>query len=144
MLKLTNTGTGHAFPTYTTPAVMLKAAFLDKEGEIVAGGFYGERVLQRRLNMQTSPWSEDSDTRVLPGDSAELKFSRRVPVGASTLYLWVWVEPDNFYTGFYQSYLRKGKSFPGAEILSRALQDTLKSPYLLFSRMFPIPERDAS
>jgi hypothetical protein len=138
VLTLTNTGTGHAFPTYTTPAVFLKAAFLDKGGNILPGGHYEERILQRRLDMTVSPWGEEFDTRVLPGESARLEFSRRVPEGAASLYLWVWVEPDHFYTGFYRAYLRNGANFPGAERLSQALKDSLDSHYLLFSRTVPI------
>ncbi len=45
-LSLTNSGTGHAFPTYTTPAVFLKAAFLDKSGAILAGGHPGRGALR--------------------------------------------------------------------------------------------------
>ena len=134
VLKLKNTGTGHAFPTYTTPAVFLRAAFLDAEGGILPGGYYEEKILQRRLDMSASPWGEKFDTRVLPGESAELKFSRRVPQGAHALYLWVWVEPDHFYTGFYRSYLRGGRKFKGAQQLAAALKNSLDSPYLLFSR----------
>ncbi len=139
-LKLTNSGTGHAFPTYTTPAVFLKAAFLDEAGNILPGGHYEEKILQRRLDMTMTPWGEAFDTRVLPEDSAVLDFSRRVPAGAASLYLWVWVEPDHFYTGFYRAYLKNGANFPGAKQLSRALSDSLESHYLLFSRTIPVRE----
>ena len=88
--------------------------------------------------MSASPWGEEFDTRVLPGATASLEFSKQVPKGADSLYLWVWVEPDNFYTGFYRSYLKRGTDFPGAKKLSRALKDSLNSPYLLFSRTIPV------
>ncbi|MCZ6533417.1 MAG: multiheme c-type cytochrome [SAR324 cluster bacterium] len=139
-LTLTNTGTGHAFPTYPTPAVYLKAAFLDKVGAVVPGNFHKEKIIQRSLDMSVYPWGEKFDTRVLPGESVSLNFRRRVPAAAASLYLWVWVEPDNFYTGFYRSFLKRGKDFPGAEQLSQALQNSLDSQYLLFSRTVPIEQ----
>ena len=138
VLTLSNTGTGHAFPTYTTPAVFLRAALLDEDGEVVPGDYFEEKILQRRLDMSTSPWGERFDTRVLPGESASLAFSRTVPEQAASLYMWVWVEPDHFYTGFYRYYADSGKDFPGAEQLSRALRNSLESRYLLFSRTVPI------
>jgi hypothetical protein len=140
-LTLANTGTGHAFPTYTTPAVILKAALLDADGQVLPGGFYAEKILQRRLDMDTSPWGERFDTRVLPGEGATLTFARRVPPGAVSLYLWVWVEPDHFYTAFYRGYLAGGRDFPGAALLEEALRNSLESQYLLFSRTVPLDGR---
>ena len=137
-LTLKNTGTGHAFPSYTTPAVTLKAAFLDDADRVIAGGFYEEKLLQRRLNMNTSPWTETFDTRVLPGQEAVLEFERTVPPEAKTLYLWVWVEPDQFYTGFFQSRLDNGDEFEGREQLQLALQNSLDNQYNLFQRRIPL------
>lgn len=136
-LTLENTGVGHAFPTYTTPAVYLRAALLDAAGKVLPGTF-AEQVLQRRLNLGTSPWSEDFDTRVLPGQRATLRYERTVPPGAVALYLWVWVEPDHFYTGFYRSLLARGGERPGADALREALRRSLASPYRLFGRRIPV------
>lgn len=143
-LSLTNSGTGHAFPTYTTPAVFLKAAFLDESGAILGGGYYEERIIQRRLDMSTSPWGERFDTRILPGESAKLTFSRKVPAGADVLYLWVWVEPDHFYSGFYRAYLAGKGDFAEAAQLREALKNSLDSHYLLFSRSFPVQREGAA
>lgn len=137
-LTLRNSGTGHAFPTYTTPAVFLKAAFLDDQGKVVPGGHYEEKILQRRLDMSTRPWGEQFDTRILPGQEARLVFERRVPPGAKSLYLWVWVEPDQFYTGFFRQRLAGGSEFAGAKLLDSALKASLVSQYSLFSRTIPI------
>ena len=137
-LTLRNTGTGHAFPTYTTPAVYLKAALLDDKNRIIPGGFLEEKILQRRLNMSTSPWTEFFDTRVLPGDAATLSFSRVVPPQARQLYLWVWVAPDQFYSGFFRSILRRGNNRPGAREIEIALKNSINSQYRLFGRKIPI------
>ncbi len=102
------------------------------------GDYFAERLLQRRLNMGTSPWSEAFDTRLQPGASATLTFARRVPPAAATLYVWVWVEPDHFYAGFYRSYLRNGADFPGGAQLRTALQNAEASPYALFSQRISV------
>jgi hypothetical protein len=140
-LSLRNTGTGHSFPTYTTPAVFLRAAFLDDEGKVLQGQYYEEKLLQRRLDMSSNPWGEKFDTRLAPGEQAELEFKRTVPQGAASVYLWVWVEPDHFYTGFYRSYLKNGDQFPGGKKLRTALKNSLDSRYLLFSRKIPVKRR---
>ena len=140
-LSLRNTGVGHSFPTYTTPAVFLRAAFLDEEGKVLQGGYYEEIILQRRLDMGANPWGEEFDTRVAPGGEARLEFRRTVPQGAASVYLWVWVEPDHFYTGFYRSYLKGGEQFPGGKQLRDALNNSLDSRYLLFSRKIPVKRR---
>jgi hypothetical protein len=137
-LTLTNTGTGHAFPTYTTPAIYLRAAFLDAQGQVLPGGYFEEAVLQRTLDMSTAPWTELADARLLPGKAATLRFSRVAPRGATTLYLWVWVEPDHFYTGFFRDRLAEGAGHPDARLLEQALRATQESQYLLYSRRVPI------
>ncbi|MBI3994208.1 MAG: hypothetical protein HY342_13120 [Candidatus Lambdaproteobacteria bacterium] len=137
-LTLTNSGTGHAFPTYTTPAVFLRAAFLDASGQVLPGDYFAETLIQRRLDMTRSPWGEEFDTRVLPGKSAQVSFDRRAPPGAHTLYLWVWVEPDHFYTGFFEDSLRNGGDAPGSAQLRQAWEQSLRNRYLLFSRRIAV------
>lgn len=136
-LTLRNTGAGHAFPTYTTPAVFLKAAFRDADGRALPG-HYEEHVIQRRLDTTTNPWTQEFDTRVMPGEAATLTFSRTVPAAARDLYLWVWVEPDHFYTGFFRARLQGGGDFRGADRLREALETTHQRQYLLFSRTVPV------
>ena len=137
-LTLTNTGTGHAFPTYTTPAVHLRAALLDAENRALPG-YYAEVTLQRRLDMGTTPWSELADTRLLPGQSATVRLEGDIPAAARFIYLWAWVEPDNFYTGFFQARLSAQGDFPGRAALEAALRTSESRAYLLFRHKVPIP-----
>jgi len=137
-LTIANTGTGHAFPTYTTPAVFLRAAFLDGAGQVLPGGYFAEKIIQRRLNMAVSPWQETFDTRLLPGDATTLRFARQVPAEAVALYLWIWVEPDHFYTDFFQSRLRADPAGPGAAQYRASMERTLARRYLLFGRTVPL------
>ncbi len=135
-LTITNTGTGHMFPTYTTPAVFLKAAFLDANGRAMAGHFEQD-IIQRRLKT-SGQWQELFDTRIAPDKSRTLKFKRNVPKGASQFKLWVWVEPDHFYEGFYRQTLQNSPNHRGREALQQALQTTLDRQYALFSKTIDI------
>ena len=136
-LRVTNTGTGHAFPTYTTPAVYLRAALLGADDRPLRG-HYEEVVLQRRLDMSTDPWSEEFDTRLLPGKSATLEFTRTIPEDAVALYLWLWVDPDQFYNGFFRQRLSGDDAFQGRAQLRAALEEAERRQYLLWSKRIAI------
>lgn len=137
-LRVTNSGTGHAFPTYTTPAVFLRAALLGADDRPLPGQ-YEELIIQRRLDMSTMPWGEYFDTRLLPGKSAQLDFTRTIPSEAVALYLWIWVDPDHFYNGFFHQRLQGGEEFDGRAQLQAALDETEHRQYLLWSRRISIP-----
>lgn len=136
-LTLKNTGVGHMFPTYTTPAVFLKGSFLDAEGRAIPN-YYEEKVIQRSLDMSIQPWGEHFDTRVAPNESIELEFERTVPSEAKSFQLWVWVEPDEFYEGFYRTTLANSPNHEGRAQLEAALQTTLDRQYSLFSVTVPV------
>jgi len=144
VLNLRNTGTGHAFPTYTTPAVRLQIAFLDAAGQLIAPEAGAEHVLQRVLDMSTNPWGELRDTRLLPGQGAEAAFEGVVPAGAATLRFQVRVEPDEFYARFYQDRLREN---PAADVAAQyriALERARSTPYTLFQREVPVADNSQS
>lgn len=136
-LTLKNTASGHRFPTYTTPGIFLKAAFLDEAGQVLPG-FYEEAIIQRRLDMSTRPWTEEFDTRLAPNDSLTLIFERKIPAAAKKFMLWVWVEPDHFYEGFYRNLLNSSPRHQGREMLEKALQTTLDRQYSLFAKTLVI------
>jgi hypothetical protein len=135
-VRLTNSGTGHAFPTYTTPAVYVRAAFLDSVDRPISGT-YEEKILQRRLDMSVLPWGETFDTRILPGESSELRFDHEVPEQATSLYLWIWVDPDQFYNGFFQNMLER-PDFEGRSQIEAAHAETVRRQYLLWSKKIAI------
>lgn len=144
-LTIKNTGTGHMFPTYTTPAVLLKAAFLDAAGKIISKQYYEELIIQRRLNLSTSPWTEYFDTRLAPEEYVTLEFEKTVPPEAKNFKLWIWVEPDNFYELFYRTVLRNSPNHKGKKQLEEALQATIDRQYSLFSKdLRVLPENDDS
>ncbi|MGK5092111.1 hypothetical protein WDW89_08900 [Deltaproteobacteria bacterium TL4] len=136
-LTLTNTGTGHYFPTYTTPAVFLKATFLNVDGKAIPK-YFEEKVIQRSLNMSTQPWTEYFDTRLAPGESVTLEFERTIPQEATRFKLWIWVIPDHFYEGFYRNILQKNPNHQGIAQLKQALDDAVHRQYALFAKTLTI------
>jgi len=137
-LSIKNTGVGHAFPTYTTPAVYLRAAFLDGAGKNLSTKPAAETVLQRRLDMSTDPWGEASDSRLLPGESATLEIRQAVPAGARSLRLWIAVEPDQFYAQFFEERLAESPAPDVARRYRSALAKTHSTPYVLFETAIPL------
>ena len=91
--RLTSTGIGHAFPTYVTPKVIMKAVALDEAGKPMAGSEVGNAI-QRQVDFIDGDWKERFDTRLLPGQSATLEISW--PKSGQVKF-WLEVHPDDFY-----------------------------------------------
>ncbi len=91
--RLTSTGIGHAFPTYVTPKVIMKAIALDETGRPIPGSEVGH-VIQRQVEFVDDDWIERADTRLLPGQSATLEISWPK---SSRVKFWLEVQPDDFY-----------------------------------------------
>ena len=138
-LKLQNTGVGHAFPTYVTPRVVMRAELVDAAGTIVAGTRM-ERTIERAVETDLS--KQIRDTRLLPGRVASLVYRRRVPPQAATLRVRVIVEPDAFYTRFFDTVLKENIAEMGAgrgrAQIAEALADTRRSPFTLYERDLPV------
>lgn len=103
VFSLTNTGVGHAFPTYVTPQVIMHAVLLDQSGKTDPGT---ERtfVIQRRVKAEDDNWEEVSDTRLLPGQTAQIE----LPWGkAHQARAWLEVLPDDYYHSATYSQLLK-------------------------------------
>ncbi|MBF0351120.1 MAG: hypothetical protein HQM11_08805 [SAR324 cluster bacterium] len=137
-LTLENTGTGHYFPTYSTPAVFMKAAFLDETGNVAGDEYYAEKILQRRLDVSSTSWNEIFDTRLAPEKSVSLKFEKRIPPTAQSFKLWVRVEPDHYYEQFYREALINNSEHTGSLLFKNALETTLQRQYTLFSKTWTI------
>jgi hypothetical protein len=118
--------------------VVLQAAFLDSAGNPLASEAPAEHRLQRVLDMSTNPWTEVRDTRLLPGQGAEVALGGAAPAGAVSLRLRVRVEPDEFYARFYEERLRERPEAEVAAQYRRALERALSTPYTLFERVVPI------
>ena len=124
---------GHAFPTYVTPRVVLAAELLDPAGNVLPGS-REELVIGREVALDLS--RELRDTRLMPGRVAELTY-RRPAAGATRVRLSVVVEPDAFYTRFFEALLAQGAGRGEAQI-REAFEATRRSTFTVFERDIPL------
>ena len=127
-LVVANTGVGHRFPTYVTPIVVMRAELIDGEGRALAGS-REERRIGREVTLDLE--RELSDTRLAPGERAELAYARRLEGAAVAARFRVVVYPDAFYVAFYEALLRQGAG-RGQEQIAAALDDARRSAFTVF------------
>src|SRR5437773_6551279 len=124
-LRMTSTRVGHAFPTYVTPRVILRGELVDETGAVIAGTRV-QRIVAREVALDLS--REVGDTRLAPGRSVELRYARRVDRDGLRLRFTVVVEPDAFYTQFFETLLAQGAGAGTAQI-REALEASRRSPF---------------
>ena len=133
-LTVRNVRVGHAFPTYVTPRVILRGELIGADGEPIAAG-RRETVIGREVEVDLS--REFSDTRLLPGGSATLRYAARAEAEARRVRLSVIVEPDAFYTRFFETLLAQGAG-RGESQIREALEASRRSPFVVFQRELAI------
>ncbi|HET6342859.1 MAG TPA: multiheme c-type cytochrome [Gemmatimonadota bacterium] len=134
---LTNTGTGHFFPTYVTPAVDLELVFLGAGGDTLA---VRRRVLQRDVRFDGTAWIETEDDRIPPGETRSLEWTGAAPSGATRVVSRVVVRPDAFYRDFFADLLADGSAGTTSRaLLEEALDRAKASPYELWRWEEPLP-----
>lgn len=134
-LQITNTGTGHRFPTYVTPAVDVSLEFLDGDGDVLAGE-RTEATIGREVASQNGTWVELSDTRLAP-DSA-LTLSAVAPADAASVRGSVRVRPDAFYRTQFEIMLRGTRSDTSRTLIEAAHAGSVASPFTIFDDTLPI------
>jgi hypothetical protein len=134
-LSVENSGVGHRFPTYVTPLVILRAELVDAAGRVVADTRL-ERRIGREVTLDLA--REVSDTRLAPGERAELGYARALEGGAVAARFSVIVYPDAFYAAFFEALLRQGAG-RGEDDVRRALDDTRRSAFLVFEELVSPP-----
>jgi hypothetical protein len=127
-LTVRNTGTGHHFPTYVTPKVIIEIFQEDSAGRAVAGT-QREFLIARQVPLDLS--REIADTRLAAGAQAALEYAVQRQQRAANLVYRVKVEPDAFYTGLYRSLIADGAG-KGEAMVRQALEDSLASHFTLF------------
>ncbi|HMH52381.1 MAG TPA: multiheme c-type cytochrome [Candidatus Acidoferrum sp.] len=133
-LAVRNARVGHAFPTYVTPRVILRGERIDGVGQVIAAS-RREIVIAREVELDLS--REFSDTRLAPGQSARLRYTGRAESGDARVRLSVIVEPDAFYTRFFETLLAQGAG-RGESQIREALEATRRSPFVVFQRELAI------
>jgi hypothetical protein len=133
-LRLTNTGTGHHFPTYVTPEVVVQLQLLDGERRPLEGGLK-ELLIARKAELRGGVWVELADTRI-PADSS---VSLSVPVNGDVRWVRgnVVVRPDAFYRRFFESLLASALRDTSRALLQRAHDVSVRSPFLIFEETVP-------
>jgi len=137
-LSVESTRVGHAFPTYVTPRVVLRAELFDAAGAPVPASRQ-ERVIGREVTLDLA--REIADTRLGPGQRASLVYRRRIDQRGLALRLSVVVEPDAFYTRFFETMLAQGQAGRGAGEIREALEATRRSPFTVFERELALTPR---
>ena len=131
-VTLTNVGAGHFLPTTPTPALFVVVQPEDEDGD--ARGKPVEKRIGRHIRFTTA-WQELEDTRIPPGES--LSFT--APVDAPRARVTVLVHPDDFYEGFYKSFLARKNLAPQARRdLETALKRAQGSHYKLAEYVLPL------
>jgi mono/diheme cytochrome c family protein len=128
-LTLTNTNTGHAFPTYIVPEVWMRIELVDQYGVRRPAA---EKLIARRVAFERGEWREISDTRLRQDETATLEFAGAVPPGALGVTGSVIVRPDAYHVGSLASHLRKTTSAQSRRSYELALDEMRRSDYVLF------------
>jgi hypothetical protein len=134
-IKITNSNTGHYFPTYITPKILLQGIQLDQNGAEIAGS---SQQFEIGRNLPLNLASENYDTRLAPGQMLEIDYEAPRAKQAQTLLLRVIVEPDEFYTRFYGSLLANNSARKQTEMIKQALANTKNSIYTLYETRYTI------
>lgn len=133
-LTLRNTGTGHHFPTYVTPKVVIEIFQEDKSRRVIAST-RREHVIARTVALDLS--REIADTRLAAGAEAALDYAVKRDSSAASLVYRIRVEPDAFYTELYRSLIADGAG-KGEAMIRQALADSLAARFTLFEERKPL------
>ena len=133
---LTNTNTGHAFPTYIVPEVWMRIEMVNQYG---LGQVVAERLIGRRVRYQRGEWTELGDTRLDQDETAALDYAGAIPPDAVALVASVVVRPDAFHVGSLASHLRDTRSSASRRSYEHALAEMRNSDYVLFKREWRVP-----
>ena len=136
--NLTNSGVGHAFPTYVTPKVVMHAIAFDAEGTPRPDTAVSY-VIQRTVGIAGGRWVENSDTRLLPGETASLELLWQ---DSDRIRMWLEVYPDDYYD--HQVYDRLLGNLPAkgaaARLIAKADSQANASGYRLFETELKRPD----
>lgn len=137
-LKITNTGAGHDFPTYVTPAVFVRIYQVDAAGNPILGTLK-LGTIQRQVVLTATETREISDTRVPPGKSFTLAYSKSVAKGAVAVVGEIEVSPDHYYIDLYESLLSDPGTSPKArQQIEQAHDRAVNSPFIAFRQSLPL------
>lgn len=135
---LTNTGVGHAFPTYITPKVIMRAARLDPQGNEIAATAV-EYVIKRDVGYAGGRWLEYSDTRLMPKEAASLDLDWK---DSHRIRMWLEIRPDDYYENEVYGDLVAGYAdgSPEKALIEKAITLAKANEFTLFDVIIEKPE----
>ena len=134
---LKSVGVGHAFPSYITPKVVMRAVALDDQGNEMAETAV-EYIIKRDVGYAGGRWLEYSDTRLLPGEAASLELdwgdSRRIR-------MWLDILPDDYYEHEVYGDLVAGYAAgsPEKALIEEAIIKARANNFILFDTIIKKP-----
>jgi len=130
-IRVTNSGTGHYFPTYLTPKIVVQGYFMDSAGTMIQHSLQ-EATIGREVTLDLS--QELFDTRIPPGESLAINYAYAMPPEAAQFRVRIDVYPDHFYTRFYEAALADTTPSKGHSLLEEALLNSRESAFLLHEK----------
>ncbi len=128
-MTLTNTGTGHAFPTYVVPEVWMRIDLVLADGAIRLAA---ERLIARQVAFANGAWTQSADTRLRQDETATLDYVGAVPPGAIAIVGSIIVRPDAYHVRSLGVRLRETTSERSRQAYAQALAEMRSSEYVLF------------
>ena len=128
-MTLTNSGTGHAFPTYIVPEVWMRIEALNEYG---GATLLAERLIGRRVTLEDGTWRELGDTRLAQDASATLTHDGNLPPGTVAVAGSVIVRPDAYHERSLAGHLAATASDESRRQYEHALAEMRQSAYVLF------------
>lgn len=135
VLTVRNSGTGHHFPTYVTPKVIAEIYQTGADGRMVPGTLR-QHVIARLVELDLS--REIADTRLAPDEETALKYRAPMDPRAAFLVYRMRVEPDAFYTEFFNSLIAGGQTGRGKTMILAALANSRRAEFTFFELRQPL------
>ncbi len=134
-LQVTNSGTGHRFPTYVTPAVDVTLELLDADRNPIPGASRSAEI-GRAVAFQSGAWVETRDTRLQPDSAMTMTY----PVTPEARYVRgsLRVRPDAFYRNVFAGMLGRALSDTARVLIDTAHEGSIASPFLIFDETVAI------
>ncbi len=134
-LRLTSHGVGHRLPTYVTPRIYLEVWQEDGAGRELTDT-QRRFTIGRKVDFRQR--REIFDTRIAPGESAELVYRAPRAATAQSVVGRVTVAPDFHYRGVFENYLPTLTDPEARRLIETALHRSERSRYVLQQERHPL------
>jgi hypothetical protein len=128
-MTLTNVGAGHSFPTYVVPEIWMRIEVKDRAGATLASA---EHRIARKVTFENGEWTQTSDTRLAPDQTATLDYTGPLPRAAALIAGRVIVLPDLWQADKFRVRLAAAQSDDVRKYYRAALDEAESSGYTLF------------